>query len=224
VNREIAGDDYRAACALSELKTRYLHTSMAELRRSHHARIPTTRPQTARTAETARTPKTARTAETARTPKTAQTAEPLIREALVSEQAAAVERKRPAWKDLPTRRLAAIGIATAGVLLVVGVGRSLLWGSDHARLNRNQLDQVSPYLSHGIRSENGQGPAFVGEIRNGWSALQASDQLLVATDLVEALREYGVRDVMIYDDDGLLRIQALGEQPARVLPGVEPGG
>ena len=47
--------------------------------------------------------------------------------------------------------------------------------------------------------------------------------MLVATDLVEALRESGVRDVMIYDDDGLLRIQALGEQSPRTLPGPKPG-
>ena len=46
--------------------------------------------------------------------------------------------------------------------------------------------------------------------------------MLVATDLVETLRESGVRDVMIYDDDGLLRIQALGDQPPRMLPGSEP--
>jgi hypothetical protein len=46
--------------------------------------------------------------------------------------------------------------------------------------------------------------------------------MLVATDLVEALRENGVRDVMIYDDDGNLRIQALGEQPPRLLPAPEP--
>ena len=61
------------------------------------------------------------------------------------------------------------------------------------------------------------------EIRDSWSALNEADQMLVATDLVEVLRESGVRDVMIYDDDGLLRIQALGEQPPRTLPGPKPG-
>ena len=52
--------------------------------------------------------------------------------------------------------------------------------------------------------------------------LEEADRALVATDLVEALRESGVRDVMIYDDDGLLRIQALGERSPRLLPGLEP--
>jgi hypothetical protein len=53
-------------------------------------------------------------------------------------------------------------------------------------------------------------------------ALEASDRILAANDLVAALRENGIRDVMIYDDDGLLRIQALGEQSPRILPGPEP--
>ena len=102
------------------------------------------------------------------------------------------------------------------------MGRAFLWNADHARFNRDQLDQVSPYLSHGARNGEGQGPAFIGEIRDSWSTLDEADQMLMATDLVEALRETGVRDVMIYDDDGLLRIQALGEQSPRLLPGLEP--
>jgi hypothetical protein len=110
----------------------------------------------------------------------------------------------------------------AGALLVFGMGRTLLWGGDHARFSRDQLDRVSPYLSRGARSEDGRGPAFVGRIRDGWSALPASNRTLVAADLVKTLRESGVRDVMIYDDDGLLRIQALGEQSPRLLPGLEP--
>jgi hypothetical protein len=207
VNLGISGDDYRAACLLSELKGRFLYASMAELRRNHPTRIPTVRPNTAPPVKTAREPKTA------------ETAEPIIQQALVAEQTAVNNAQRPAWKDLPARRLAAIGIAIAVVLLVFGMGRALLWDGDLAHFNRDQLDLVSPYLSHGARSENGNGPAFVGEIRNSWSALQASDRMLVATDLVETLRERGVRDVMIYDADGLLRIQALGEQPARILPG-----
>jgi hypothetical protein len=114
------------------------------------------------------------------------------------------------------------GVALAGALLAFGMSRGLLWDSENTRFNRDQLDQVSPYLSHGARSEKGRGPAFVGEIRDSWSALEAAGQIPVATDLVERLRENGVRDVMIYDDDGLLRIQALGDQPPRILPGAEP--
>jgi hypothetical protein len=228
VNLEISGDDYREACMLSELKTRFLYTSMAEVRRNNRTRIPAPAPnavgaaRTARKARTARQAGTTRKAGTAKTARTEGAAEPIIREALFDAEAAALKNERPVWKDWPKRRLAAIGVAIAGVLLVFGMGRALLWGGDLAHFNRNQLDQLSPYLSRGARSENGQGPAFVGGIRDSWWALPASDRTLVATELVETLRDSGVRDVMIYDDDGLLRIQALGEQSPRLLPGFEP--
>jgi hypothetical protein len=218
VNLGISGDDYREACALSELKSRFLYASMAEMRRIQN-RSPTLMSDTPETAETLELEETVELAET---PDTADTADSIMREALLGSHSATQKVGRSAWKALPNRRLATIGIALAGMLLVFGMGRGLLWDSDHARFNRDQLDQVSPFLSHGARNGNGRGPAFVGGIRDGWSALQLSDRILVVTDLVEALRESGVRDVMIYDEDGFLRIQALGEQPPRMLPGRDP--
>jgi hypothetical protein len=218
VNLGISGDDYRESCALSELKSRFLYASMAEMRRIQN-RSPTLMSDTPETAETLELEETVELAET---PDTADTADSIMREALLGSHSATQKVERSAWKALPNRRLATIGIALAGMLLVFGMGRGLLWDSDHARFNRDQLDQVSPFLSHGARNGNGRGPAFVGGIRDGWSALQLSDRILVVTDLVEALRESGVRDVMIYDEDGFLRIQALGEQPPRMLPGRDP--
>jgi hypothetical protein len=295
VKQGISGADYREACTLSELKTRYLYASMAELRRKNRPPMPrpdttgvagaakaaaaTRRPRKAGAdgaaattrgprkagatgaaattrgprkagatgaAATTRRPRKAGAtgaaattrgprkagatgaAATTRRPRkagangAAETAEPIIQQALDAAQTTAIRNQRPAQKRWRTRRTAAIGIAIAGAMLAFGMSRGLLWDTDNARLNRDQLDWVSPYLSHGARSEQGQGSAFVGEIRDSWSALEATDRIPVATDLVQRLREDGVRDVMIYDDDGLLRIQALGEQPPRILSGAEP--
>jgi hypothetical protein len=236
VDLGISGADYREACILSELKTRYLYASMAELRRED--RFPVPGSDTAGAAGATGMTKAARAAGAVasgaaapgaaasglvNTAPTAGTAKPIIREALLDAQTDAPKNRRPAGKIWPVRRLAAIGVAIAGALLVFAMGRGFLWGGDSARFSRDQLDQVSPYLSHGDRSGKGLGPAFVGEIRDSWSTLEPTDQMLVATDLVEALRENGVRDVMIYDDNGNLRIQALGEQPPRLLPAPEPG-
>ncbi len=198
VNRRISGDEYREACALSELKTRYLFASMAEVRRKHRGR-PSAPPS-----ETA---------------ETAASAKPLVREALARARDSRLEGALPIWKRWPLRRPGTLGAAIAGALLIFAMGWGLLRSGDLARFDRDQLDRVSPFLSYGARNQDGQGPAFVGRIRKGWSALEESDRLLVATDLVGTLREAGVRDVMIYDDTGTLRIQALGDQPPRVLPG-----
>jgi hypothetical protein len=211
VNRGITGDDYREACLLSELKTRYLYTSMADIRRKNRASSPTPPPTVTSTPSPA-----------PRTPPTEKTAKPIAQEALAKAQTAAANTRRPAWKDFPQRRVAAIGIAMVCALLIFGVVQTTQWGSDNARFDRDQLDQLSPYLSRGVRNEKGLGPAFVGEIRDSWSALEAPARTLEATNLVGVLRESGVRDVMIYDDDGFLRIQALGEQSPRVLPEAGP--
>jgi len=213
----ISGADYREACVLSELKTRYLYASMAELRRKNRPLMPG--PDTTGVAGAAEAAATTRRTGNAGE---AGTAKPIIQEALAATQTAALRDRRPAWKGWRARRVAVFGVALAGALLAFGMSRGLLWDSENTRFNRDQLDQVSPYLAHGTRSGEGRGPAFVGEIRDSWSGLEATDQIPVATDLVERLRENGVRDVMIYDDDGLLRIQALGDQPLRILPGAEP--
>jgi hypothetical protein len=39
---------------------------------------------------------------------------------------------------------------------------------------------------------------------------------------VAALRVQGVREIMVYDDQRRLRIQALGQQPVHVLPAPTP--
>ena len=47
---------------------------------------------------------------------------------------------------------------------------------------------------------------------------------LERTTILKAVEECGFEAAieLIYDDDGLLRIQALGDQPPRILPGAEP--
>ncbi|MBW2495069.1 MAG: hypothetical protein JRE43_09995, partial [Deltaproteobacteria bacterium] len=204
VNRGISDDDYREACLLSELKSRYLYASMAEMRR-----VESSGPMpTPKAIEAAGTLELEETMELAEPPGAAETADSIMREAILDSHRASQSAERLARKALLNRRLVTIGVALAVALLALWIGRGLLFESDQMRFNRDQLDQVSPFLSYGARNGNGRGPAFVGEIRDGWSALQLSDRILVVTDLVETLREAGVRDVMIYDDDGFLRIQA----------------
>jgi len=214
VNRGITGDGYREACRLSEIKTRYLYTSMAEMRRNGRGRM-----SDEELAEAWAAKKKAPTPERVNT---AGSAKLIIQDAIANTRVRPREEARTALKWSAKRRLQAIVVAFATAAMVFAVGRAFLWNGDLSRFDRDELRQISPFLSRGARSEEGEGPAFVGRIRDNWSELGEADQALVATDLVEALQESGVRDVMIYDDDGLLRIQALGEHSPRIMPGVEP--
>jgi hypothetical protein len=200
MNRRIAGgEDYREACLLSELKSKFLYTSMSEVHRKNRGRAP------------------------ARAP--AASPEPVVTAAReIAEEAAELDRIEArtdpsgGLRSWPWTQLARIATAILGVAVVVGLGVAFFWNANLEHFDRDQLDQVSPYLSSGARSGEGAGTGFVGGIRDAWSALGSADRMLVATDLVEALREQGVREIMIYDNERRLRIQALGTQPARVLP------
>jgi len=108
-----------------------------------------------------------------------------------------------------------------GSVLAITLG-SFFFSGDLDRLSGSELDALSPYLASGARNGEGQGPAFVGEIEDDWLTLSVDAQRQSAADLVGGLRAQGVREIMVYDDDGSLRIQALGEQSVRVLPAPQP--
>jgi len=199
VNRLIS-HDYREACLLSELKNKFLYNSMADLCRNHSDRAPAPAPADA-----------------------SSNLAGMAKE--ITDAALDLERKRVAgdagdwrdWRRWPWFPVARIAVGLIGIGFAIGLGWAHFGNPELTRFDRDQLDQVSPYLSRGIRNDRGAGPAFVGKIRDGFFVLEAGDRMLVATDLIGTLREQGVREIMIYDDQGELRIQALGIQPPRIL-------
>ena len=72
----------------------------------------------------------------------------------------------------------------------------------------------TPY--HG-RDAAGTGRSFVGEIDEAWLALPRDERVAIAEQIIDRLRAAGMQQVMIFDDDDQVRIQALGSQPVRVL-------
>ncbi len=81
---------------------------------------------------------------------------------------------------------------------------------------------MSLFLSSGERSDLGTGDAFVGSLGDEWSQLDVDAQATAAETMVQALREQGIREIMAYDDDQRLRIQALDSQPPRVIRASAP--
>ncbi len=57
----------------------------------------------------------------------------------------------------------------------------------------------------------------MGTLDDSWLELSTQDRSREAEALVGALRGRGVSQVMVYDDDDRLRIQALGTQAVRIL-------
>lgn len=205
INRNIADDAYRAACALSELKNKFLLEPLAEHLREERAERLKDRPHAAAPCRT----EARRESEASR-----ENARDLVREALLSDGAPS-ERRGRGLRKVPRVPLAR-GLCLVATI-VVGVWLFLERDGDLDRLGRDQLTAVSPYLESGRRDAAGTGRSFVGQLDEAWIALPADEREAIAGEIVDRLRAKGMQQVMIYDDDRRVRIQALGSQPMRVL-------
>lgn len=107
--------------------------------------------------------------------------------------------------------LVLLALAVAGHLYLSSADRDLL------SFSREQLDIVSPHLLEGHRNGRGHGPGFVGTLDDSWESLAPDERRNAAEQLVSRLREHGLDQVMIYDRERSLRIQAVGSQPVRAL-------
>lgn len=118
-------------------------------------------------------------------------------------------------RELPWARIAGLSAVAGLVVVALVLVNAIFW--DAGRVSSEELAKVSPFLSRGKRSDEGLGTAFAGRLHGVWSELEAEEQSLAAEELVEQLRQRGVREIMIYDDERRLRIQALGSGPATVI-------
>jgi hypothetical protein len=202
-NRLIVGDGYTEACGLSDLRTKFLYADTSGKERADGGNLPQ-RPLVQQPDPLARKPEP-------------RTSKPIAKE--VSRPVAAPIHS----VGLSRGMMARIGGMLALVGLLAMFGFQVFFPSDGLQgLGREPLEQLSPYLESGRRSDAGTGSSFVGRISDEWSELDVAERTRVATSLTDALRQQGVRHIMIYDDDHQLRIQALGRQPVQVIPAATP--
>ncbi len=205
-NRRIAADDYRGACDLSELKSRFLGGATSRARRS-----PGMRPEAPAGSAAADGD------EQVAVGSGGKASRPVVAATAAASGAPAGARLR----DLPWGRFA--GLGGAGLLVVLAGVLIHAFVLDTGRVGGDELAAVSPFLSAGRRNGDGRGPGFVGTLADRWSGLEAAEQEIAASELVEALRARGVREVMIYDGERRLRIQAIGGRAPRVVTAGGPG-
>ena len=143
----------------------------------------------------------------------------LVREALDEDRRSRQQSAASRGRGAPPTSL--VRIAQAAVAFVaIAAGGQLYLGrasGDLDTFSREQLGGVSPYLVEGHRNGKGHGHGFVGTLDNSWASLAREDRQTAAEMLVLRLREHGLEQVMIYDRDRALRIQAIGTQPVRAL-------
>ena len=148
-------------------------------------------------------------------------AEKLAREALEGGLRKAGGDADTLWQTPPAGRVAwGLGVVCAVMLAALALP-GMFSNSELAGYSRGELEVLSPHLSSGARNLDGGGPAFVGTMYDNFFTRSAADQTRIAADLVASLRATGVNQIMIYDGESRLRIQALGSQTVRVLSSQE---
>lgn len=241
INRKIGSDAYKAACALSELKNKFLlapltdqyreqrttasalavprndgRTSVTEPRPEDSAKTkasPAERPQRTAAKPKARSSVKGKAA-SKREPKR-ETALDLVRSALEEDQE---PRRKQRGKNSTRFDKTAIKFASLGGLVLAFLVSFAVMNRnpDLQKWSTNQLESVSPYLESGHRNGEGTGPAFAGQIAHQWEGLPFSVREASAEDLVRRLREIGVEQIMVYGSDRRVRIQSIGSQPTQV--------
>lgn len=212
---QLLASDYKRACALSELRTKFLLTALSDASREQRVREPQApRPASADDVEERRDfRKEARALASKAVEKPGDAAES-------REEAKGGGGLRRIIQSYPREIRIKMAAAAAMVALFLGFLLVTTWPTGELqRLDAAWLSSVSPHLVAGKRNGAGTGEAFVGEVGASWRALAASDQESVALTIVEGIQATGLRNVMVYDDLGELRIQALGESGARVVLG-----
>ncbi len=219
----LAKHEYQQACVFSELRNKFLLAPLVDVQKHQLASI-------------ARPPGPAREAtryeRRDRQQKDAGTARDLVREAMEEQApkdparasseggvAASEEGLRASLQGLfswQRAAAAALCLVVASAVLVQAFGGRML-DPDLARFGGEELRAISSHLASGYRNGEGRGPAFVGTLDDSWLELSTQDRSREAEALVGALRGRGVSQVMVYDDDDRLRIQALGTQAVRIL-------
>lgn len=247
IDERLARDAYKPACALTELKNKFLFAPLANRLREEHvlthsvvrrakpspeSLAPASPSTSARPTAPAKT--TSEGNQALRTPRaipdrTAAPGKPakseprgrardLVREALEEDRRA----RAPTATSGGTRSgVPWVRIAQAAVVVVsIAVGIQLYLGrasGDLHAFSREQLGLLSPFLVDGQRNGKGNGPGFVGTLDERWTGLSPDERQTAAEMLVLRLRERGLQQVMIYDRNHALRIQAIGSQPIRTL-------
>lgn len=199
LNRRILNDGYESAQLLSQLRNTFLYTLITDEHRQQRRPVPAAPPADGQFSAVNRE------------------ARDITRQAKAGEE---IARNAPGsrWQRIPWPGLGRSALALGVAALAGWAAWQLFFGSAFDGMSRSELAALSPLLADGGRNADGLGTAFVGTVTERWGELAEEQRRNEAAAIAAALREAGVRDIMIYDRSGRVRIQALGERAARIFP------
>lgn len=109
-----------------------------------------------------------------------------------------------AWLILRSHPVFAGALAAAALAALVVLVRGP--AGDVSTLRTRELARISPHVVSAYRSDGGRGRLLIGRIDPAFEKLDADERLQALTEMGERLRREGLREAMLYDDEGALRI------------------
>jgi hypothetical protein len=198
VNQRLLQNGYTEACALSDLRSKFLDFGGRTVSEASRPDAPTPRPHSPTPRPVDGRKKTQRAASQRATP--------------------VVDRSDPRPADTGRRRLFKIAGGSGAVLALVAALLFQISAMPEGRvaLSSSELAQISEHLVRAQRDGDGAGPSFVGTLDDSWGQLNGAERQSSAIHMVATLRLLGAQKIMIYDGTQRVRVQAIGEGNVRV--------
>ena len=110
-------------------------------------------------------------------------------------------------------------VATACLLLVVGLNWINAETPDTAKLRPRELSDISRYLKTAYRNGHGSGSLVIGSVDEKWHSLSNELQVEAAQEMRNRLAVENIQDAMIYDARRLLQIHVASGKIRRPILG-----
>jgi hypothetical protein len=202
VTERLLSNSYQEACALTELKTRFLYESVAAVAN----RLRKSQPKAPPSAGGLERSELRALAEDTRAAAAAMAVS-------VPEQDAPAKGRLGRHRQVLLGALAAVLSAVALMNIVGTPSRSIQY------LDAAELEVISEHLGAGYRNDTGT--LFIGTLNESWQHLADADQRQAAKEMVEALTLAGVDEVMAFDGHRRLCVQ--GAAGKLRIPGIPRG-
>jgi hypothetical protein len=117
--------------------------------------------------------------------------------------------RRPGSAQLRRRMIGVIG--AFAVLIALGLHLSASKDPRSVRvMEPESIAELSPHLESGYRDGLGNGPTFIGTVRDSWRSLSVDAQREETSSVGTRLRWTGVREIMLFDGQRRLRARWVG--------------
>lgn len=112
----------------------------------------------------------------------------------------------------------ALAFALVTIAIVAGIAVARAPSGAVATLRARELSRISPHVASAYRSDAGRGGLLIGRLDASFEKLDADARAEALAEMKSQLRREGLREAMLYDEKGALRVHIANGTIRRPLP------